>query len=296
MADRDYMKNIVELNFSNYKFELYYAEILDEKLPEFPHSHNMYEIYYPLKDRIRMEIGSEHYTVHEGEVVFIDKNVHHYVYTDPECEKRYFAMIFDIYPRDPLAFSGPDGADEWKDIKNAMYSFEKSGSYIKRLEPTSIPEQLIKEVHDKKLGWNSRAVMLAYTFFIDALRQISDRPVTDLEFAGYSNLAMDVSKYIHSHYSEDISVESAAAFLNVSERHINRAYKSTFNITFMKNVNLLRIAYAKWYLFNTDDSVESIAEKVGFQSARVFYRLFQQYEGISATQYRERSRKNAELH
>ena len=62
--------------------------------------------------------------------------------------------------------------------------------------------------------------------------------------------------------------------------------------TFMKNTNLLRIAYAKNYLCTTDLSIEEIAEKIGFTSSRALYKLFQQYEGLSLSQYRERHKKD----
>ena len=41
MNDRQYMKNIAELAFSGYKFVVYYAEMLDRWIAEFPHNHPM---------------------------------------------------------------------------------------------------------------------------------------------------------------------------------------------------------------------------------------------------------------
>ena len=42
----------------------------------------------------------------------------------------------------------------------------------------------------------------------------------------------------------------------------------------------------------TDLSIEEIAEKIGFTSSRALYKLFQQYEGLSLSQYRERHKKD----
>ena len=290
MFDNQYMKNIVDLNFSNYRFELFYAEILTEQLPEFPHSHNMYEIYYVLDNEITITINGKIHRVTKGHAVFIDKNVHHFVFYEPAVAKRYFAVIFDVYSHDPIGSNGPDGINEWRDIQRVLHVIETEGCYDLHIGVNVKAEQIFEEIQNKKLGWNSRAVMLSYSFFIDVLRLIDDQPVRDREFAGYPNLAMDVSKYIHAFYPEDISVESVAEYLCVSPRHINRAYKSAFNITFMKNVNLLRIAYAKEYLCKTNHSVEKISELVGFQSARVFYKLFERYEGMTAIEYRKKYR------
>lgn len=293
MQERHYMKNIASLDFSGYKFVLYYAEILDNMIPEFPHNHPLYQIYYVLEGSIRMNIAGIENCVGEKQACFLAKDIKHQVLYEPDVSKKYFAVIFDVIPLECENLNGPDGLLEYSDISNAMESFNSCGHYVSQpFEEQKIVEILNREIQEKKLGWNTQAVMLCYQFLIHSLRHISSNTVTDTSFSGKDNLAMLTSKYIHKHYSENISVESVAEELNVSPRHINRAYKAMFSTTFMKNANLLRIAYAKEYLCSTNLSIEEISEKVGFTSSRILYDLFKKYEGLSISQYRERHRKN----
>lgn len=294
MNDRQYMKNIAELAFSGYKFVVYYAEMLDRWIAEFPHNHPMYEIYYVLEGNVRINIAGTVQELREGQACVLSKDIKHHLYYDPDVPKRYFALIFDIVPCERLAMNGPDGTAELADIRQALLPVDRTGFQIlnAHADARQNVERILAEIRERRLGWNTQAVMLCYQFFILTLRQIMRAPVRDVHFSGHENLAMQVSMYIHAHYPENISVESVAEALNVSPRHINRAYKAMFSTTFMKNTNLLRIAYAKNYLCTTDLSVEEIAEKIGFTSSRALYKLFQQYEGLSLSQYRERHKKD----
>lgn len=293
LQERYYMKNIASLDFSGYRFVLHYAEILDNMIPEFPHNHPLYQIYYVLEGSIRMDITGIVNYIDEKQACFLAKDIKHHVLYEPDVSKKYFAIIFDVINLECENTNGPDGLFEYNDISNAMELFNSCGHYVSQpFEEREIIDTLYREIQEKKLGWNTQAVMLCYQFFIHSLRHISGNTITDTNFSGKDNLSMLASKYIHKHYSENISVESVAEDLNVSPRHINRAYKAMLSTTFMKNANLIRIAYAKDYLCSTNLSIEEISEKVGFTSSRILYDLFKKYEGLSISQYRERHRRS----
>ena len=151
---------------------------------------------------------------------------------------------------------------------------------------------LIRGEQEKKpLAWNTFSCFMYYQFMVKALRHLSRVKTTDKEMAGKINLGIEASKFIHEHYSEGITLEDVAEHLNISPRHVNREYLNMFNTTFIKNLNLVRIEYAKRYLCTTDYSNEKIAELVGFSSARTLYKLFKEYEGIKISQYRREYQK-----
>lgn len=291
------MKNIVELPFSGYKFVLNYAEVLTQEIAEFPHHHFEYEIYYVLSGRLRINIAGNVQSVSEGQACILARDIMHHVYYDPDTPKSYFAVIFDFVPCEQVSMNGPDGPNEYSDILQTLKEVDKIGFRLLQAPPDAgdMANRWQQEIEEKLLGWNTQAVMLCHQFVMTSLRQIHTAPVRDQEFSGKENLAMAVTMYIHEHYPENITVESVAKALNVSPRHVNRAYKSEYSTTFMKNANLLRIAYAKNYLCTTDYSIEEIAERIGFTSSRTLYKLFQQYEGLSLSQYREQYRKKRDL-
>jgi AraC-like DNA-binding protein len=138
----------------------------------------------------------------------------------------------------------------------------------------------------KHLGWNSSIVFKMYEFVIKTLRRVIRIKSMDQNLAGTLNLGIAVSKFLHAHYAESITLEDIAQHFNFSSRHVNRAYMNIFNTSIIKNLNLIRIEYAKRYLCFTDYSVEKISEIVGFSSPRTLYKLFKIYEGVSISQFR----------
>jgi AraC-like DNA-binding protein/mannose-6-phosphate isomerase-like protein (cupin superfamily) len=286
------MKNITELSFSGYKFLLYYAEVLNHEIAEYPHNHAQYEIYYVLDGQMRVDIAGNVQEIAKGHACMLARDIRHHVYYEPDVPHHYFACIFDLIPLEQLSVSGPDGANEYADIRRTLEPVDKRGFCMLCATPQmqEVVTRWSEVIEQRQLGWNTQLVMLCYQLVIFALQQLCTTKIRDQAFSGKENLAMAVSMYIHEHYPENISVESAAKALNVSPRHINRAYKSWCSTTFMKNVSLLRIAYAKNYLCSTDYSIDKIAEKIGFSSSRALYKLFQKYEGLSLSQYREQHR------
>lgn len=295
MEERMYMQNISELNFSEYKFTVYYAEILDQGIAEFPHRHDLYEIYYVMKGSLTINIDGTLLEIGEGRSCFLAKNIPHHVLYNPGIPKRYFALIFDVTSIVSNSHCGPDGMFEFHDVENALARVTNTTYLITDVYLLgNLLYEYETELYKRALGWNSQLVHICFRFFILSIRQIAQESTKDTSFSGKVNLAMSVSKYIHQHYHEKMSVERVAEALNVTPRHINRAYKEMFSTTLMKNTNLLRIAYAKDYLCKTDLPIEEIAERIGFASSRALYKLFKEYEGISIASYRQAHKRESE--
>ena len=293
--ERNFSTNITELYFSTYKFQIYYFEKLNQNIPEFPHDHDMFEIYYMLDGAATFEINNKWHVVHAGECVFIDRNVTHHVCYDPSMKKSYFAIIFDFEDNKNDSVKAANGNVEYEDIKNELkriHEMEYVISGDNNLDSTIIDELLTERIQ-KQLGWNTQVSFLAYRFVMKALRNLVSRPILDVEAAGQKNLAMEITMYIHKHYMEEITIEDVARELNTSIRHLNREYKNTFGITFMKNLNRIRMEYAKDYICNTTESIESIVEKVGLSSTTTLYNMFREFEGMSVSQYRDKIKANA---
>ena len=293
--ERNYSTNITELYFSTYKFQLFYFEKLNHNIPEFPHDHDMFEIYCVLDGAVTIEINNKWHVVHAGECVFIDRNIIHHVCYDPSVKKDYFAIIFDFEESRSDSLKAANGNAESEDISNVLERIHEKGYIISANSHLGkdIIDDILTERTEKRLGWNSQVTFLAYRFVIEALRSLVTKPILDTQPAGQKNLAMEITMYIHEHYMEDITMEDVAKELNISIRHLNREYKNAFGITFMKNLNRIRMEYAKDYICNTTESIESIVEKIGLSSTTVLYNMFREFEGMSVSQYREKIRTNA---
>jgi len=79
-----------------------------------------------------------------------------------------------------------------------------------------------------------------------------------------------------------------ARFINISERTLHRRFKQATGRTPSVYVQRLRIERAKRFLEATTLPVAVIIDKVGYQDAPAFFRLFKSLTGLTPGEYRNR--------
>ena len=83
-----------------------------------------------------------------------------------------------------------------------------------------------------------------------------------------------IVSYIESHYTEPITVQSAADYMGFSESHFMKFFKQHLHTTFTSYLNGYRLTIAARLLLTEDDSILSISERTGFNNLSYFNRLF----------------------
>jgi AraC-like DNA-binding protein len=285
--------HISSLRLNTYEFTLVYAEELDNTTAEFVHQHPFYEIYYTLEESLKIKIKNEIIELKKNELLIIAKNIEHEVLFEPCSNFHYFVVIWELFPVTIKTYRGPDGEHEWEDLQAVLEEIDKQ-QFIHSPIPFSgyeILNVIQDEWNRKQLAWNSSIVFKMHEFVIGALRQAVRVKSTDQNLAGMLNLGTAASKFLHAHFTESITLEDVAKHFNFSSRHVNRAYMRIFNTSIIRNLNLIRIEYAKRYLCFTDYSIEKISELVGFSCSRTLYKLFKKYEGLAISQFREEKLK-----
>ncbi len=81
--------------------------------------------------------------------------------------------------------------------------------------------------------------------------------------------------------------KAMARFAGVSERHLNRLFKSQLNSTYLKTYLGIRIEYAGRLLRQSALSVAEVAMATGFSSASHFSRAFQSLKGYPPSRARQ---------
>jgi AraC-like DNA-binding protein len=286
--------HIVSIRFDSYEFTLCYADVLDNKTAEFPHEHPFNEIYYSLEAPIQIKIKNKIIRLEKRELLIINKHIEHCVLFDPNRNSPYFVLIWDLFPVTTQFYRGPEGAHEWDDLKQTMEKIEEQQFIHSEIpfDGYKILSVIVDEWNHKQLAWNSSVVFKMYEFLVKALRHTVKSRITDQSLAGTLNLGIAASKYLHAHFTEPITLEDVAKHLNYSSRHVNRAYMQIFHTSIMRNLNLIRIEYAKRYLCYTDYSIDKISEIIGFSCSGTLYKLFKKYEGITISQFRDIKRKS----
>jgi transcriptional regulator GlxA family with amidase domain len=98
----------------------------------------------------------------------------------------------------------------------------------------------------------------------------------------------DLAAWIAAHLRADLSVEMLAERAHLCPRHFSRKFKHAFGVTPADFVERLRLDEARRRLSARADSIEAIADSVGFNSADAFRRAFERRFGVSPSGYRAR--------
>ncbi len=98
----------------------------------------------------------------------------------------------------------------------------------------------------------------------------------------------DLAAWMTTHLRHDLSVETLAERVHLCPRHFSRRFKRAFDATPADFVERIRLDEARRRLSDRMDTIEAIAESVGFHSADAFRRAFERRFGVGPRAYRER--------
>jgi AraC family transcriptional regulator len=96
-----------------------------------------------------------------------------------------------------------------------------------------------------------------------------------------------ITDYVEAHLAEPVRIAALAELVGVSPGYFHRAFRATTGHTPLDFVNERRIQRAKAHLDTGDDSMATIALKVGFTSPSHFTRIFRHVTGINPSRYRK---------
>lgn len=97
-----------------------------------------------------------------------------------------------------------------------------------------------------------------------------------------------VHTYLTEHYDEKISLENLAELFFISKFHLSREYKKIYGTTIGNELTYQRISHAKSMLRFSDDSIDTIALKCGFQDSGYFIKVFKKAENMTPLEYRKK--------
>lgn len=93
-------------------------------------------------------------------------------------------------------------------------------------------------------------------------------------------------EYIQANYNRDLNMAIVSNHVSLNYSYFSQVFKEYTGQSFVNYLKKVRIEKAKELLEQTEDKVYEIGEKVGFENAKQFIRVFKELEGISALEFR----------
>ena len=101
-------------------------------------------------------------------------------------------------------------------------------------------------------------------------------------------LIKDVQNWLNLNYAKNISIDELAERFSVSKRTLIRRFNQSLDMPPNAYIQGLRIEGAQKLLEESEMQIETIMNKVGYEDASSFRRLFKSKTGVTPSEYRSR--------
>jgi len=107
-----------------------------------------------------------------------------------------------------------------------------------------------------------------------------------------NKLIQKIVSYINEQYmNSNLGLALIASMFNISEGYVSTIFKGNMGVNFADYVETVRIDSACNLLENSNDTINTISEKVGYNSVQSFRRAFKKVKGISPKELRNMNKK-----
>lgn len=258
------------------------------KLDQYPlHCHDYDELVVVVNGRGRHIVGSERYEIFAGHVFVINEMVPHGFENADELE------LFNIvYNEDYLVERFPDLAD-LPGFQALFYIHPKmipSLRFSRKLflppkNFTEIAAQLRKmdgEWKSKSAGYKAQMISSLVAVIVDLSRIYSLGVGFSPEVT--AGIARVIS-HVQNDYQQAVSLRKLASIACMSERTLDRQFKSMIGMTPIEYVNKVRIEHSLPLLRDPGRSISDVAYAAGFLDSNYFTRRFCRHVGMSPRRY-----------
>ncbi|WP_353779700.1 alpha/beta fold hydrolase [Winogradskyella sp. 3972H.M.0a.05] len=168
-------------------------------------------------------------------------------------------------------------------LEDALIEFGHS----KYLHEHIADSQLITSNGKDHLPWFSvkrKEVITIQTFLKDG--KAIDNPKLDFLTIEDIFILYDIKDYVQNHFHEDLKIKDLARLFGLNEYKVKRGFKLLFDTPVISYLTDIRLDKASKLLMGPKETIESIAEQVGYEHANNFSVAFKRKFGLSPSKYR----------
>lgn len=266
--------------------EIYFAPKTDNEDPFFIPEYGNTAIDIPCYQlRLRSGVGCVQYVLSGAGIII--------------CNNKLFTVSTGdtfLLPEgsDQIYYSNPDNhfARRWLNFKGPLAAALLSVYSIQdaRVFRGVNTAELLTEIQERCRALSDPAAYKRETagLFLQLVQFLSENKKDD---TAVTDSVEQIRLFIDRHLTENLRIADIARRFSFSVEHIIRLFKKNYGITPHQYILQSKMRIAMILLKTTDESIEEIAEKLGFSDARHFSAQFKKLLSYQPTQYR----KNANL-
>ena len=237
------------------------------------HAHPYYHMFHITGGKFRFCANGDYYSLQPGQTLLVP----------PQVEHGYSISA--------------DGDGQCMEIKFSLGQTVLDAQLVKAgvlVTDSQLVEQLFRQILKEYSSFGKVADEAAAAYLLALLnalgeperQQKQDRQFRYLDASSYSPLSQRIVRYLESHYSEDLSLDTLAASMDYNKSYLCVAFKKDTDQTILDCLNMIRIRRAAELIVYSDHSLAQVSEMCGFASVSHFNRVFLKYAGITPGQCR----------
>jgi len=231
--------------------ELFYKECKNDSGPF--HFHSQIEICFVLDGKTKVTIDGKQKILKKGDLsIALSYDAHHY---EPIGYSETAVLIIPLHMCKVFTDSVGHQKTTTPFISNPELSKELKKYFDK-----------IKKGSDNKITAHGYINVILGLIFDNIHLEFSDT-------ADYKDLPSKVLNYIHSNFTNDISLKDLSTMIGCNQSYLSRCFNTHFNIGIKKYITLPRLKNAL-NLMSHGNSITYCAYESGFNSLRTFYSDF----------------------
>lgn len=265
-----------------------YRGQLPEYIQSFPvHWHKEMEIIYVVNGHGTVTVQTTKYNLCEGDIILIQPETLHSIEQLDNQHMEYFNIIFDFNLLES------DTSYCYINFLKPIYERRKTiPVYIKDKKPLSvlITPHIKYLIDNRKQKFSGDELMVKsnlYAIIHHINKFCTETSDSSLKLESNYNKIKEVLMYVHTHYSEKLTVENAATLINYSPNYFSKLFRELTGTSFIQYVINYRLDIASEKLINTKLTITEIAEETGFSNLPYFTRSFTAKYGSTPNVYRK---------
>lgn len=272
-----------------FPYAVYHGRI-PEWLDGFPlHWHDEFEIIFVTYGSGIITVQGKKFLCRENDIVLIPPGHVHSILRDGTNFIAYYNILFSLtlLEENPGSFCG-----------RRYFTPLQNGARLKEYHIESKSElngKLLPLVRTLSRFWEkdeTDSALLIKAKLFEIMHEIRNTILPGNETASAQNKANRLKKilsFVEEHFSEPITVESAAELCALSPSRFMKVFREETGMSFIRYLNDYRLESAGEQLLSSRKSVTDIAFENGFDSISYFISLFRRKFNCSPTEYRKRS-------
>ncbi|MFD3261261.1 helix-turn-helix domain-containing protein [Paenibacillus lentus] len=271
-----------------FPFEIVYKTV-KRQLDELPdHLHDRYELVYIHQGRGSFFINNTLYEKKPGDLFVIPGNTIHHALPDRDEPIVSTAVYFA-----PALFTASSLDVSYSHLlcyelarKRKIFKIELSDE-LRQVTETAL-EQINGELTQRHLGYREavRLLVCHLLLHINRLSMLDWREVSDNSMIG-PHWIRDALRMIDEHPEHRIGLSQLADKASVSPPHFSRVFKQLTAMNVTDYINAKRIIRAKEMLLQSEDKINVVAERCGFDTPAHFHRVFKALTELTPKTYRK---------